>query len=199
MRPITADYPGPGFQQIDPDLVMDASGERILAVFRDSRNFSAGSGSNDDIYGQFINCASQPHDTGDFPVSTQFSPAPGGNKQNGAAAAYGTKKDRFLVVWQDARNDVNAGGADTIDIYGQVLSHEGAPLCTTPAGNFAITTADGNQQDVDVAYSSKFGAFLVVWTDYRQGEGDICCCVKLSGVANPIRRALLSFRLPFVK
>jgi hypothetical protein len=173
ITPITADHPGAGFQQVDPDLVMENAGERILAVFRDARNRHAGSGTNDDIYGQLVNCAGQPLDTTDLPVTTQYSPAPGGNKQNGAAAAYDTNKERFLVVWQDERNDPIAGEPVTLDIYGQLLSADGDPLCTTPAGNFAITTADGNQQDVDVAYSSNSGAFLVVWTNYWQGDGNI--------------------------
>ena len=184
--PITADYPGPGFQQVDPALALDDSGKRMLAVFRDARDYYAGSGTNDDIYGQFVGCIGKPLLTEDLPISTQFSPAPGGNRQNGPAVAYDGQRKRFLAAWTDERNDDNASDADTLDIYGQIMAADGDPLCTTPATNFEITTAPGNQNHVDIAYSPKAGAFLVVWTDYGQGNGDIYArlvdsCGKLLG------------------
>lgn len=170
---ITADYPEPALQQQSPDLAFNSLSGNLLAVYRDARNADFGTQYNDDIYGQFLDCAGEVLQTEDFPVSMQYSEPPRGNKQNTPTIAYDHEHNHFLVVWQDERHDIVPGGADTLDIYGQLLSGDGRPLCSSPLFNFEITMTDNNQRDPVVAYGSRFDVFMVVWTDYRNGDGDI--------------------------
>jgi hypothetical protein len=168
-------YPGPGFQQIEPDLVYNPQRDEYLAVYRDAREYGQGSGFNDDIYGQRLSCAGETLVEDDLPVSTQYSEAPGGNRQNAPAVAYDHRRDQYLVVWQDERNDPDGVGSrgDHLDVYGQILAGDGGPVCTSVAVNGAITTGDGDQKHADVAYSPRVGAYLVVWEDHRGTDADI--------------------------
>lgn len=171
---VTADYPSPAHQQVNADLICNSQHNECLSIFRDARDPDQGSGTNDDIYGQLLTCTGEVTLNDDFPVTVQFSEAPGGNKQNLPTGAYNSLTDQYLVVWQDARNDGDASTPlDHLDIYGQLLSGRGQRLGTPINVNIPITTADGNQDQPVVAYSTQHNVFLVVWTDYRGEDADI--------------------------
>ena len=170
---LSADLPKPGLQQISPALVSLPLFDQIFVVFRDARNAVGGSGNNDDIFGQFIDCEGSVLHSDDIPVSTQYSGRPRGNKQNEPAVAFNSNDNQLLAVWHDARNDDDASGFDTIDIYGQLMLPDGRPMCNSPNFNFEITTAEHNQQDVQVAYSPDHNVYMVIWNDFRNGNGDI--------------------------
>lgn len=143
-------------------------------VYRDARDNDQGAGYNDDIYGQRLSCDGTRLLEEDLPISTQYSPAPAGNRQNEPAVAYDAWHDHYLVVWQDERNDPDASSTnDHLDIYGQVLSGDGTPLFTADDSNFAISTAVGNQHQPDTAFSARTGVYLAVWVDQRGADADI--------------------------
>ena len=179
----TGDYPDPGFQQITPHLICKPWGDECLLVFRDSRDPDRGSKSNDDIYAQRLACDGRPIVPSDFPVTVQYSEAPGGNKQNAPVGAYSSQSDLYLIVWTDDRDDEdintindapgNVGHRDSANIYGQFLLGNGVRISTAIDINFPIATADHNQLAPAIAYSEADDLFLVVWTDYRNRNGDI--------------------------
>jgi hypothetical protein len=182
----TADYPRPGFQQIQSDLVYNPQRNEYLAVYRDAREYWQGSGFNDDIYGQRLSCAGEPLLEDDLPITTQYSQSPAGNKQNAPAVAYDSQRDQYLVVWQDERNDPDASTwNDHLDVYGQMLAGDGGPVCTDVATNTTVTKARGNQKQADVAYSPQSDAYLVVWEDHRGTDADIYARL-VSGTCTPL-------------
>ena len=105
-----------------------------------------------DIYGQLLNANGTLY--GGELVICNFN-----GDQSGAKAAYDSANQRFLVVWQDQRNNATTG----YDIYGQLLNSDGTPN----GGNFGICNADEGQYSPDVAYDSANQRFLAVWSDGR--------------------------------
>ncbi|HWO22405.1 MAG TPA: hypothetical protein VNO30_26785, partial [Kofleriaceae bacterium] len=67
---------------------------------------------------------------------------------------------QFLVVWEDRRNDANAG-----DIYGARVRTAGGLTVADPAG-IPIAVASGQQLEPTVAFGSG-GEYVVAWTDAR--------------------------------
>jgi hypothetical protein len=67
----------------------------------------------------------------------------------------------YLLLWQDQQTGVR-------DIYGARVSRQGVVL--EPEG-FIISAATGTQQQP--AAASDGGGFLVVWSDWRNGDRDI--------------------------
>ena len=70
--------------------------------------------------------------------------------------------DRFLVVWEDARNQ--SANISNMDIYGQFVDPQG----NLSGSNFAVTVAQGNQLAPAVAFGdSDYSKFFIVWKDGR--------------------------------
>jgi len=107
------------------------------------------------IYGQRVSPAGQLV-AANFVVSAST-----GDTQNPHVAWNGARNE-YLLAWQDLRNV-------RVDIYAQRLSAAGALL----GGNFAISTASGNKDGCDGAYSDAANDYLVVWGDARSGGSDI--------------------------
>ncbi len=171
---VTADYEDRAFQQVRADLVCNPAQDECLALFRDARDASLGSGSNNDIYGQRLSCVGETLLRDDIPITVQYSEKPGGNKQNAPVGAYNDRADQYMIVWQDERNDDDASSAgDHGDIYGQLLSGVGRRLNTGININIPITTATGHQEQPAIAYSTRDNLYLVVWADYRGADADI--------------------------
>ncbi|MBM7867804.1 hypothetical protein GTO89_14255 [Heliobacterium gestii] len=86
-----------------------------------------------------------------------------------AAVAYDPINHRYLVVWEDDRDQ--PAGYRSYDIYGQLLNGDG----TLRGGNFVICNngdqddvyMTANQYDPVVAFDSQNEKYLVVWQDFR--------------------------------
>ncbi len=76
--------------------------------------------------------------------------------------ALNTVANQYLVVWQDGRNN-------RIDVYGERVGAGGGLV----GGNLPISTATGNKDRCDAAYSPFRNEYLVVWGDTRSGGQDI--------------------------
>ena len=162
-----------GNHQIGPDIVYNPINNEYLVVWRDARYFWEGCGYNDDIFGQRLSPTCGRLLDHDFPISTQYSPAPKGNAQNHPAVTHNSRRNQYLVVWEDERNDPGCNTGSHVDVYGQLLSSTGEPIRTPVDVSFPIVVADGNQVQPDVAYSPHADAYLVIWADSRGADTDI--------------------------
>jgi len=108
------------------------------------------------IYGQRVSPAAQL-------VAANFLVSASTGVTQNPHVAWNHARNEYLLVWQDLRN----GGR--VDVYAQRLSAAGALL----GGNFAISTASGNKDGCDVAYSDAANDYLVVWGDARSGGNDV--------------------------
>ncbi len=134
--------------QYEPDIGSDDS-NRFVVVWMDGRD------GNWNIYGQRLNCNGMCIDS-NFRVtaqeSIQWSPrvavGPAGN---------------FVVTWNDRRRN-------QWDVYAQIYDTSGTPVDT----NFRINcdAGDADQLLGDVAIN-RYGEFIVVWSDKRNGNDDI--------------------------
>jgi uncharacterized repeat protein (TIGR01451 family) len=138
-----------------PALVYDAYNQRYLAVFahyEDSYTY-------DQVYGQLI----KPDGTA---YAAEFSIGSGASaNQEEPSVAYDHVNHRFLVSWEDSRNDTTKP-----DIYGQLVSADGTLLKRNGTGgsdNFVIANANYDQYWTAAAFDSNTQNFLVVWQDYR--------------------------------
>jgi hypothetical protein len=77
------------------------------------------------------------------------------------AAAWNGKADRYLIVWEDGRNQATRG----TDIYGQLVGVDGVRV----GANFRISNGAATSDEIGpaVAWSDSGGAYLVVWGDER--------------------------------
>jgi len=133
--------------QYFPALEWD--GTNFLVAWQDFR-----SGTSFDIYGARVSGAGAVQDATGIPISTaasdQLRPALAWNGSN------------YLVAWEDLRSGT------TLDIYGARVSAAGA---VQDAAGIPISTAANHQAYPDLAWDST--NYLVVWTDFRVGTGDI--------------------------
>jgi len=173
-----------GSTQVHPDVVYNGQDREFFVVWRDARH--AGLNYNDDVYGQRVSCMGELLVEGDIPISTQQvvdpdqqDPYIAPNGQNGPAVAYNAIANEYLVVWHDGRNDPDGDESD-LDLYGERVSASGELLDnsgtpedeTDPAINFPISMAAGKQWLPDIAYDGTVNRYLVVWTDWRNGDLD---------------------------
>ncbi len=93
---------------------------------------------------------------GNFPLSDGLGD--GGEPR----VALNPQANEYLVVWLDDRDE-------RADVYGQRLSAAGV----LAGVNFPISTADGDKNKCDVAYSPASGQFLAVWVDTRSDASEI--------------------------
>ena len=167
-----------GVHAVHPDLAYNSRDHEYFVVWRDARDY--GLNFNDDIYGQRVSCTGELLVEGDIAISTQQVEEGGmvNNGQNGPAVAHNQVSNEYLVVWHDGRNDLNGDESD-LDIYGQRVSATGALLDnpgtpeedeTDPAINFPISRATGKQWLPDIAYDGAVNRYVVMWTDWRNGD-----------------------------
>ncbi|MBJ6749625.1 CFI-box-CTERM domain-containing protein [Geomonas anaerohicana] len=82
--------------------------------------------------------------------------------QSAPAAAFDSVNSRYLVAWEDARNQ--SANISNIDVYGQFVDPQG----NLSGGNTIITVGEGNQLAPAVSFGDVyFRKFMVVWTDGR--------------------------------
>lgn len=132
--------------QVNPSVVFDDVNRRFLVVWEDSRDTTT------NIYGQLVN----PDGTlfnANFPICNESS-----QSQVSPSVAFDSINQRYLVVWQDFRNDAN------YDIYGQMVNSNGTLFGEVSDVNFLISSLANTQQKAKVAFDYISQRFLVVWT-----------------------------------
>jgi uncharacterized repeat protein (TIGR01451 family) len=140
--PITT---APSNQQ-HPDITYNSTDGEYLVVWQDLRH------GDWDIFGRRIsdNCTQL---DSDFSISR----VPGLQKH--PAVAYNSIDNQYLAVWWDDRN----WQITDEDVYGQIVSHDGALL----NDNFPVSSAEGFQGYPDVACNNADNEYLAVWADNR--------------------------------
>ena len=120
-------------------------------------------GTNKDIMAQMIDLSNFVNYGTPISVSTVVG------DQSSPAAAFDNVNQRFLVIWEDARNQ--SANISNIDIYGQFVDPQG----NLSGGNTPVTVASGNQLAPSVAFGDvDFRQFFAVWKDGRDaGNSDL--------------------------
>lgn len=136
--------------QYAPQVAYD--GSNFLVVWEDDRAAEFGPAGRD-IYGARVTASGVVLDS----AGIHICGAP--RVQKAADVAFGSGV--YLVVWQDHRTEPSK-------IYGCRLSPDGEVL--DPDG-FRISTGGGNKLAPSVGFDGT--NFMVVWSDYRNGNGDI--------------------------
>jgi len=148
--PVTADIPvtrSKGSQAFSA-VAFDPANERYLVVWTDWRDVAD---VDSDIYGRFINADGTPYGD-EFPVSARR-----GISQKFPNLAFDPVRQRFLVLWVDARN------AQVDKVYGRYLDADGRPL-----GEEFPVALEGNYQDYpSLMFDPRHDRFVVVWRDTR--------------------------------
>lgn len=129
-----------------PALSIDPNTNRFLVVWEENQQVVGQliDGSSFSAYGSSINISS------------------GVGARTSASVAFDNVNQRFLVVWEDARNQ--SANISNIDIYGQFVDPQGQ----LSGGNTIITVAPGNQLAPSLAFGGPlYRQFLVVWKDGR--------------------------------
>jgi hypothetical protein len=140
---------------VSPDMDFDKFRNHLLVVWEE--------GTNDDsnIYGQFVDLDNFAPYEGTFAVSDEQK------NQTAPRVAFDTANQRYMVVWEDARNtEINISN---MDAYGQFIDPQGQ----LSGGNFPITVDSSNQ----IAPALVFGdddsrRFLIAWKDGRNATDD---------------------------
>lgn len=137
--------------QYDSKVAVDVNGN-VMIVWEDNR-----SGTNSDIYGQLFDISGSPIDT-NFIINDDL-----GTEEKFNPDVATDSSGNFVVVWQDSRD----GDAN---IYGQLFDTLGLKTGV----NFLIND-DGESYNQSSPSCSKDdeGNFVVVWSDYRNGNADI--------------------------
>lgn len=149
-EPVTADIPiarsagSQGFSAV----AFDSVNKRYLVVWTDWRNAVD---VDSDIYGRLINADGTPHGD-EFVVSARRHIS-----QKFPNLTFDTVRQRFLVLWVDARN------AEIDKLYGQYVGAGGDRL-----GEEFPVALEGNYQDYpSLLFDPRHDRFLVVWRDTR--------------------------------
>ncbi len=143
--PIAADYT---IAQTNPSIAFDKNNQRFLVTW------DSDTGQDINIYGQLVKTDGTPYGA-NFNISGTVD-----NRHNPVVAYDGTNQ-RFLVTWTEYNI--------TDDVYGRLVQADGTPY----GDRFAISNADGNQNNPSVAYDGMTGEFLVAWTDQRNVTQDV--------------------------
>lgn len=139
-----------GTQAVSPTVAVDPNTNRVLVAWEEQ------SGSDKNILGQLV-------DLGNFVnYGSGISISSAAGDQSSPAASFDNVNQRFLVVWEDARNQ--SANLSNIDIYGQFVDPQG----NLSGGNTVVTVANGNQLAPAVAFGDvDFRQFFVVFKDGR--------------------------------
>ena len=148
---------GPNFRLNDDSsslggaiIAVDGGGNFVLAWI-DTRNGDA------DIYAQRYSSSGVPQGAA-FRVNDDS-----GSKWQRSPAIAIDARGNFVIVWIDTRNRDS-------DIYAQRYSSSGVPQ----GPNFRINDDSGSSRQEDPAIAvDGSGNFVVVWIDFRDGDGDV--------------------------
>ena len=135
----------PSFYQTYPEVTYDTGNGRYMAIWRHGQ----------DIYGQLVTPggALSGANFGVYAQSyTQTYPDVVANSTQGG----------YLAAWLDWRNY-------SANVYGRQVLGDGS----TPAASFPIAPVTGVKQHPGLAFNGVSREYLLVWEDYRHGDGDI--------------------------
>ncbi|HBG08263.1 MAG: hypothetical protein A2075_06800 [Geobacteraceae bacterium GWC2_58_44] len=142
-----------GDEATSPALAFDPNTNRLLLAWEENINAAE---SGKDILGQLLDVTSFTSYGSRVNISTAIG------DQSSPAAAFDNVNQRFLVGWEDARNQ--SANISNIDIYGQFIDPQGQ----LSGGNTIITVSPSNQLAPAIAFGDVFfRKFLVVWKDGR--------------------------------
>ena len=125
-----------------------ASANNYMLVWTDRRDGSEA------VFGARLSNSGAILDTGGFSI--------GSSKKSQHQPTVAFKKDTYLVVWSDDRNEPSG------DIYGARVNLSGQLVSTLPA---VISTSKGGQRRPAMAVGTY--AFMAAWDDTRSGRLDI--------------------------
>jgi len=132
-------------------MAVDPNTNRLFIAWEDN-----GGSTGKAINGQLIDLSSF------TPYGNQITISSGVGDRTSPAASFDNVNERFLVVWEDARNQ--SANLSNIDIYSQFIDPQG----NLSGGNQAVTVAPGNQLAPAIAFGDvNFRKFFVVWKDGR--------------------------------
>ena len=110
-----------------------------------------------------------------FPICNAADAVSTSESLDGAAVAYNPSRDEYLAVW-------HAFDRVTLtNVYAQRVATSGALI----GARFVICDAPGVQLAASVAFDPVSGGFWVVWTDFRNGAGDVIVR-RVSGTGVPV-------------
>lgn len=136
-----------------PTLAVDPNTNRLLLAWEDN---NGGTVSGKNVLGQIVDLASFTS------YGNQIEISSGVGDQTSPAAAFDNVNQRFLVTWEDARNQ--SANVSNIDIYSQFIDPQG----NLSGGNSIVTVNAANQLAPAVVFGDTyFRKFFVVWKDGR--------------------------------
>jgi hypothetical protein len=142
-----------GGQATSPALAFDPNTNRLLVAWEDNVNAAQ---TGKDIYGQLFDVTSFTSYGSQINISNTTG------DQTSPVAAFDNVNQRFLVTWEDARNQ--SANISNMDIYAQFIDPQGQ----LSGGNTIVTTYPSNQIAPAVVFGDVyFRKFLVVWKDGR--------------------------------
>ena len=141
-----------GSKAFSPVLATDPNTNRLLVAWEEQ------SATSKSIQGQMVDLVNFAS------YGTQINISSGTGDRSAPVASFDNVNQRFLVVWEDARN--GSANISNMDIYGQFIDPQG----NLSGGNTIISVASGNQLAPSVVFGGPlFRQFLVVWKDGRSG------------------------------
>ncbi|HEY4745348.1 MAG TPA: hypothetical protein VIH45_11860, partial [Desulfuromonadaceae bacterium] len=146
-----------GTKAVAPSLAVNQNDKKMLVAWEEQ------GGADKDINGQLIDLSNFTSYGSLLTISNAVG------DQTNPVTAFDNVNERFLVVWEDARNQ--SANISNIDIYSQFIDPQG----NLSGGNSIVTVAPGNQLNSAVAFGDNlFRDFFILWKDGRTpGNADI--------------------------
>lgn len=142
-----------GTEATSPTLAVDPNKYRMLIAWEEN---STAAKTGKDIEAQLLDVTSF------TPYGSLILVANAIGDQSAPATSFDTVNSRYLVAWEDARNQ--SANISNIDVYGQFVDPQG----NLSGGNTIITVGEGNQLAPAIAFGDVyFRKFMVVWSDGR--------------------------------
>jgi hypothetical protein len=139
-----------------PALSVDPNTNRLLIAWEDDQS----------IQGQLVDLTSFTSYGSSIAISKKTGIT---DPRTSPVTAFDNVNQRFLVAWEDARNQTS--NLSNIDIFGQFIDPQG----NLSGGNTIITMADGNQLAPAMAFGDvSYRKFFITWKDGRNpSDADI--------------------------
>jgi hypothetical protein len=139
-----------------PATAVDSNTNRLLLAWED----------NQSIVGQLVNLDSFTSYGPAIPISTKSGTT---DPRTSPVAAFDNVNQRFLVAWEDARNQT--ANISNIDIFNQFIDPQG----NLSGGNTVVTMASGNQLAPAMVFGdANYRKFFINWKDGRNpSDADI--------------------------
>ncbi len=142
-----------GTDTAGPALANNPYTNQLLIAWEDN---DGGAATGKNILGQLVALASF------TPYGNVVNISNGGGDQSSPVASFDNVNERYLVVWEDARNQ--SANISNMDIYGQFIDKQG----NLSGGNTIVTVAPSNQLAPAVVFGDNyFRKFIITWKDGR--------------------------------